>query len=508
EGSTPMQRFHGAGTLRGLGSMPQSTLFEGRFGRMFRNLAPFGPDDEVLEALADTMFEPAAAPGPDEGADSLNNPDIPAGFTYLGQFVDHDITFDPASKLMRENDPNALHDFRTPRFDLDSVYGRGPSDNPFLYEPDGVHLRIGKIQNGEPDLPRTAPGEGGGPRRALIGDPRNDENVIVSQIQLAFLKFHNKVADGLATQFSGDQLFDEARRVVRWHYQWVVIHDFLTTIVSEGLVEDILGSTTFMVEIGNNRQTVTIPRVNRHFYHWHKQPFMPVEFSVAAYRFGHSMVRPRYDLNAVVQDLPIFDPSPAPGEFADLRGFRERPPSWGIEWHRFFQFPAGNAGKLQQTRLIDTKLSPGLRTLPLETAGVADPNDPMRSLARRNLLRGKALGLPSGQDMARAMGLPETLVLSGDQLGLEGDLATAFNQDSPLWFYILREAEVLNNGRHLGPVGGRIVAEVLIGLLEGDPSSYLSVEPNWQPTLGPNAGAFTMVDLLTFASDSGTDQLF
>jgi Animal haem peroxidase len=176
---------------------------------MFRNLPSFGPDDLLLIQLAATMIEPAsAAGGGQDGANPLDNPAISAGYTYLGQFIDHDITFDPTSKLQRDNDPNALRGFRTPRFDLDSVYGRGPDDQPYLYDPDGVHLRIGKSGNGEDDLPRTAPDEGA-PRRALIGDPRNDENVIVSQIQLALLKFHNKVVDSLSGQnLSSSDLFN------------------------------------------------------------------------------------------------------------------------------------------------------------------------------------------------------------------------------------------------------------------------------------------------------------
>src|SRR5262249_4606722 len=152
-----------------------------------------------------------------------------AGFTYLGQFIDHDLTFDPNSKLERENDPDALVDFRTPRLDLDSLYGDGPADNPFLYQDDGVHFLLGLNQAFEEDLPRNSAEA----RRALIGDPRNDENLIVSQLHLAFLKYHNRVVDALRAirpELSGEKLFGEARRIVRWHYQWIVIHEFLRAI--------------------------------------------------------------------------------------------------------------------------------------------------------------------------------------------------------------------------------------------------------------------------------------
>jgi hypothetical protein len=143
QGNNPGMRFHAAGTPRGLGKIAQSSLSEGRFGRMFRNLPAFEPADGKLGALADTMFEPEET-GNDDEESEFDNPNIVAGITYLGQFIDHDLTFDPASKLQRQNDPDALHNFRTPRFDLDSVYGRGPDDEPYLYKPDGIKLRIGK----------------------------------------------------------------------------------------------------------------------------------------------------------------------------------------------------------------------------------------------------------------------------------------------------------------------------------------------------------------------------
>jgi len=521
----PGQRFHGTEPPRGLDQVAGSPLFQGRFGRMFRNLPSLIADDDLLIQLASTMVEPSdlgsagfptsaqpatgsaasgspsssSSPGGQDAPDPFDNPAISAGYTYLGQFIDHDITFDPNSKLQRENDPNALRDFRTPRFDLDSVYGRGPDDQPYLYDDDGMHLRIGKTGNNEDDLPRTSPVEGL-PRRALIGDPRNDENVIVSQIQLATLKFHNRVVDHVANEnrsLSPGDLLNQARQLVRWHYQWVVIHDFLATIVGEDLVEAILHPDTYQVNTAVGPREAFVARPDLKFFHWTNNPYMPVEFSAAAYRFGHSMVRPEYELNQVVKDRPIFSSNPNAGEFDDLRGFRERPPAWIIEWHRFFPFSTGNEAELQRARLIDTKLAPGLSTLP---PGVVSPSDPHKALAERNLLRGKALGLPSGQVVARYMGIPEDLILSGDALGLSGDVAIAFNQDTPLWFYILKEAEVLAIGNQLGPVGGRIVAEVLIGLLAGDPSSYLSIQPHWRPTLlASQKETFTMADLLTFA---------
>src|SRR5437870_4811867 len=181
--------------IRGLMSAKTSPLFQGRFGRMFRSLphAKFGATDKEnidnLAELAKTMsadFDP-----PKDGKDDEES-GIPTLYTYLGQFIDHDITFDPASSLQKQNDPDALIDFRTPAFDLDNVYGRGPDDQPYMYDGDGSFLLGDPIQGGDPgakDLSRN----NANPRRALIGDPRNDEHTIVSQLQGLFLRFHNRI---------------------------------------------------------------------------------------------------------------------------------------------------------------------------------------------------------------------------------------------------------------------------------------------------------------------------
>jgi len=211
-------------------------------------------------------------------------------------------SFDPVSSLQRQNDPDALVNFRTPRLDLDSVYGRGPADDPFLYEDDGMHLRLGKDigPDGARDLPRDRRTEEGspGPNRALIGDPRNDENKIVAQLHAVFLRFHNAVLDKLAGEgLSGEKVFKQAQRL-RWHYQWLVLHDFLPTILGqhgEQLVNDGLFETASYLSTpdtpGEQPIERTIRRAKLLFYHPENQPFIPLEFSVAAYRFGHSMIR-------------------------------------------------------------------------------------------------------------------------------------------------------------------------------------------------------------------------
>jgi hypothetical protein len=336
---------------RGSSVAPRSVFLEGRFGRMFRNLPSFIPEDDPsndrdasLKSLAETMQEPETPPPAPSGTWAPSrepdlDSDIPAGYTYLGQFIDHDITFDPVSSLQRQNDPDGLRNFRTPRFDLDSLYGSGPHNDPFMYDPDvdggGTTLLVGKNENDEDDLPRnvlTADSNSNEPRgRALLGDPRNDENTIVSQLHLLFIKFHNKVLGVVRDKQPGlkpDELFDEAQRVIRWHYQWIVAHDFLRRIVGPEVVADVLkvaGNTYRSPPAGAD---TTFPKIDLKFYGWKQQPYMPVEFSVAAYRFGHSMIRPTYKINDPVPELPIFSTSESPGRFDAFHGFRPLPPQW------------------------------------------------------------------------------------------------------------------------------------------------------------------------------------
>ncbi|MGR2751843.1 peroxidase family protein [Agromyces arachidis] len=452
---------------RGLAYVPASRLLEGKFGRMFR-LPPFVPTDERITEIAEAMTEGDAGRDP-----LLDNPDIPAGYTYLGQFVDHDITFDTASSLERQNDPDALTNFRTPRFDLDCVYGRGPADDPFLYDADAdrVKLLIDHHDN-EDDLQRNSQGT------ALIGDPRNDENTFVSQWQLTMLKFHNAIVDRVEADPSlkrgSETTFEAAQRIARWHYQWLVIHDLLRRIVGDAMLAKVLD------------ESGPLPKVDRRFYKWEHNPYMPVEFSVAAYRFGHSMIRGGYKLNTLVPPLPTFTPDPVnTNPLGHFGGFRILPPGWTIEWARFFELGGAASADLQPSRLIDTKLANVLTRLPPEIGGSRP------SLIERNLLRGARLLLPSGQDVARHMGFA---VLTDAELDLPSP------GPAPLWYYVLKEASVQAAGRHLGETGGRIVAEVFLGLLEKDPSSYLRNEPGWKPFLPSTiAGDFTAGDLVAVA---------
>ena len=453
--------------LRGMRRLPLSTIGEGRFGRMFRRLSPMPPlPDEVLRDLSEGMRDPESPTGWDGSPQSGDNPRIPAGYTYLGQFVDHDVTFDPTSSLQRQNDPDALHDFRTPRFDLDSLYGSGPVDEPFQYErgTNGLRLLIEPNRNGVEDLPRNSQDV------ALIGDPRNDENTIIGQLQLLFLRLHNRLGEQIFTDATvpEEMRFQETQRRVRWHYQWVVVTDFLRRVIGDELFVMLYAS-------GDDG----LPDIRRRYYRPKTAPYMPVEFSAAAFRYGHSQIRGIYDLSAAVTQRPIFVPRELPDPFADLRGFRPLPPGWTIDWSRFF---AVDGSSPQLGRRIDSRLVAALFELPSGGG----------SLAFRNLKRGQVLGLPSGQDVAKYLAVER--VFTGAELEAP--------EPTPLWFYVLKESELITGGEHLGPVGGRIVGEVLLGMLEGDPQSWYNVNRGWRPTL-PDAdgdGQFTMADLVRAAT--------
>jgi hypothetical protein len=478
---------------------PRSVFYDrGRFGRLFPTLPPFAADTPALRAA---LAELGAKSGPMDAGDDLsdavalitdpaksaNNPDNPAmvaGFTFVGQFLDHDMTFDPTSSLARQQDPDSIRNFRVPALDLDSVYGGGPVASPHLYDAtvDGgrTTLLVEDIPGSEAvsidgiarsDVPRNSQ------RTAILGDPRNDENLIVSQLQRAFLGFHNRVVEDLradlGSTLTAQELFGEAQRVVRWHYQWLVIHEFLATTVGAAVVDEILthGPT---------------------FFRWRHEPYIPVEFSVGAYRFGHSQVRPSYRANFGTSATDpgqqffalIFDPSATDlDDPADLRGGRRAPRRF-VDWQTFFDF---GDGRVRHNKRIDTTLSTPLFELLGQPAG-----EPV-SLATRNLVRSLTMEVPSGQRVAAAMRLP---VLAGADLADLAPLGLAHR--TPLWFYVLREAEVATNGERLGPVGGRIVAEVIIGLIVGDPQSYPRQDPDWTPSYGEGDG-FGFTDLLRSA---------
>jgi Animal haem peroxidase len=511
-----MPRMHGR-ELRGLSSTPKSAQFEGTFGRMFRTLAAANHTAKDLKALAELMGAdeeaPKTAQQKDE-PDAEENQSIDAGYTYLGQFIDHDITFDPASSLQKTNDPNALIDYRTPSFDLDNVYGRGPDDQPYLYAPDGMRMLLGRIFTDNVtaktrDVPRLDPSgtnQPNMPARALIGDPRNDENVIVSQLQAVMLRFHNRMVD-IMSEGGQRPTFADVQQQVRWHYQWVVLHDFLPKIVGQKIVNEILP------HLGKAKNIHEVPPQLK-FYNPKNEAFMPVEFSVAAYRFGHSMVRPFYRLN---QNIPHFDIF-SMDKNTSLVGFRAFPDNWAIDWNLYFnppnslKRPETGIDRIQKSYKIDTSI-----VNPLKKLSIFLGENAPASLAERNLLRGLSMGLPSGQAVARAMGLTpiaDSKLLVGKATAEDmpknkkiTDISKNFAGNAPLWYYVLAEAQQQfkddNTPIHLGPVGGRIVAEVFIGLLLMDKHSFLSQNSMWTPNSKfLNDGKFYMLDLINEAMKS------
>ena len=437
---------------------------EGRFGRMFPKLPALYVDPELLVMLG-------AEDGPmDAGkAGDGESTTIPMGFIFLGQFIDHDITLDTTSSVDRANDPTATQNFRTPCLDLDCIYGDGPEATPMLYATDGKTLLTGsedKAALAYHDLQRNRDG------RAIIGDPRNDENRILSQLQLAFIRFHNAVVKKYP-----DQSFEDIHKTVKWHYQWIVVNDFLKVMVGSKLVRDIFAN-------------------GRRFYHPSDRPFIPIEFSTAAFRFGHSLVPQQLRVKAGKNLVNLFGTALGKG-FQALQSHDQV-----VEWDVFFAIENGN-GKLQLAEQLNPKLARSLINLKDEIVG-PDATPEERSLATRNLRRGQSFKLPSGESVARLM----------KAHGIETDISPVINRikadtaaagipmgedSTPLWYYILTEAAVLGKegqpGEGLGPVGGRIVAEVLLGLLECDPTSYLGEAPNWLPFLA-GTNEFTMADLL------------
>ena len=499
----PVKRFHGMKVpiLWFPWKLMKSPCAD-KFGYMFpagvRNASKL-PFDATSQALLNQLGNLMGDPGRDSGADSI----IPAGYTYFGQFVDHDITLDVSSSIDASQDANTITNMRTPALDLDSVYGRGPALDPFLYKfptgampPTAVKLQLGRNRNFGPggpldagnapavpvsfDVPRVLSGTdtvvtpADSTFTAIIGDPRNDENVIVSQLHHAMLRFHNQVVELLITAaFPGD-IFTEAKRIVTHHYQWCVVHDFLPRMCGAAAVNSAIGSVS--------------PAVGSPFR-------MPVEFAVAAYRFGHSMIRNGYILN-------LFLPPTA----STLKGIFDfiRVPllplfsNWVVDFNMFFNTAHPVGTSFNNARKIDSILANGLEAIP-GGSGI------MAVLASRNLRRGLAMGLPSGQAAAASLGITPltaaelTAGLPAPEVALLTANSGILLSKTPLWYYVLREAMVTKNGDELGPLGGRIVAETFVRMLKRDADSFMNV-PGFTPSLPSSVpGTFTIADMLDFA---------
>jgi heme peroxidase len=512
---------------------PSTVEQERRF--QFSRLGPKGGadlDDAVLEAVARAMTAP-----------SVQHPDadgVPAGYTYLGQFVDHDLTKDVTGRALgTELTVESLLQGRSPTLDLDSLYGRGPWHlHDREYYSGDAHLRMGvaaatgvppadpAVQSDHPgfDLPRvgidpTRPQTAADRRAPLIPDARNDENLAVAQTHLAFIRFHNRVVDTLAEDgVAGADQFEQARRIVVRHYQWMLRTDYLPRIVDPAVVDDVFTHGRRFFEAD-----APYPA---------SRPTMPIEFSVAAFRLGHSQVRSSYEWNRVFRTggfgpatmLQLFAFSGVSGALDNLPLDQlddpnasptalRLPSTWIADFGQLFDFAEAQRPELTPeagpnlAKRIDTGLVDPLAHLPAGSFGGRPPAAAaamQRNLAFRNLRRATMVDLASGQQLAQLFGsepLTREQVLAGTGNVVVSGLAPEQEDElaarTPLWFYVLREAE-LNGGRMAG-VGARIVAEVFHRAMEGSRVSIVR-DADWRPALGPDADTFRMVDLLLYAA--------
>lgn len=555
EGILTFDRSGNAATIR-----PSAVADVRKF--RFSRLGPVGePIDDarrlIFEAVATAMTTDPADGDPESGPPFDSG--LPAGFTYLAQKVDHDLTFDAtAAQLGQDVTVDELVQGRSPALDLDSLYGRGPEKDPQFYAADGLHIKTGTTSAVGPnapggdnpfaqveregfDLPRVNAGSTPAERRlANIPDRRNDENLAVAQTHLAFIRFHNRVVDLLASTTPSALLFSAARDTVVRHYQWMLRTDFLPRIVEPEIVTDVFA---------NGRKFFEVP-AEYDDLDWHPTygdsrteprdlPTMPIEFSVAAYRLGHSMIRDVYNWNAIFNNkrIPatllllfafsgtsgILAPAGSPDDLNDPEaGTTQLPGNWVADFRRLYDFAEAGRDDLKVgpddfniTKRIDTLLVNPLQVLPLGSFGGRDAAIHAMgrelNLAFRNLTRSGMVRLCSGQQLAEEFGVKsldagQIITGSGGASldGLNDDQKNSFVQNTPLWFYVLREAEV--NGGRLNGVGGRVVAEVFHRAMEGSRASIVR-DPQWRPGLGPDENTFRMVDLLLFAFEGKKELL-
>lgn len=480
-------------------------LYDTDFGYMFEYLCGCGhhllPSDKhtvrYLKELGKVMADPGSEDTPMDELDS----DIPAIYTYLGQFIDHDITARTDRETgfsdigdeddLRPLDPNDilqnLRNGRRPQLDLDSVFGEGPSLNQHytaqadeeIYNNTSLNIFLEEDDStGYIDLRRN---DG----VAQIADARNDENVMVSQLQATFIKMYNTINDELEPGLSNEAAYCKARRLCRWAYQYVVINDYLQQVCDPNVVHDIMLNGPYFFKTGSY--------------------FMPLEFSVAGFRFGHSMIRHSYKLNdhhtkGIMELLQPSNPE------QDLLDGGQLKADHVIDWSNFANVGSGSVDN--KARKIDPFIAQGL--FDLSSLEAPPPPHVLASLTQRNLLRGYLLNIPTGQAIAKAMRIEpmrhEELVkdLNEEQKCVMYD--SGFTAKTPLWYYVLQEAKVQQEGNRLGYVGSKLVAETIAGLVKMDQNSYYNnqqhprVDADKGITLpGSSTPIQTIADILEYA---------
>ena len=484
------------------------------YGTMFPRLSPFHYSDRAAADLASTMENPHPDPtGIDRGTPD-DSATLPAEYTYLGQFIDHNLDFDRTAQPTADVRSSSLTNFESFRFDLNNVFGGGPSVDPQVYTADHRHLLVaGTLGTPRRDGFPTVRGNGGvydlarNPQtgQAMLVDPRDDETQILSQIAAAFAAFYNDFVD------EGDS-YAEARRLTEDYYQEIVLTDVLPAYVGQRTIDKYLHTGS------GGRVTVNTPNLP-------SGGFTPTEFSVGAYRFGHSLVRDNYHINDIFpltadidDNVPIFDL--ANFQTGDLSGgaplagpngartttctsvslcTQSNPAGHQIQWKYFV--PGLNANPsdpgINFARRTQPTISPALFNLPAEAiAGCADVVDPVcngsGSLIARDFARGNYDGLASGQDIARALGCH---VIPAASLNPTKD--AVFNSGTPLLYYVLAEAQRAR--QVLGCAGRSIVAQTFIRALWATPNSILHTSFRPDPRLvrlAPEKPAFSFGDLL------------
>ena len=483
----------GPGAARARPPSPRSD----RFSRMF-DLPPFAEASPSLEAALREIGRPGglldAADALERGPVDLivdpslsgNNPNNPAhtaGTTFMGQFMDHDMTFDVGSALGVATKPRTATNGRTPSFDLDSVYGGGPDgEPPAVRGRQGPAAgRVGRpIRGPSPHLRqhrhhrRPSKRRARDHRRAACGVPAVPQPGRRGSEGLRHLAPHGPVRGGTTDHHLALPVDRPAR--------------------GPAAVRRAGGARRHPRE-----RLALLPSPDRRGIDPGGVPRSGVPVRAL---HGPPVLSPeprRQRRGAVLRD----DLRPLAGGVArsGRPSGRGKAPRRFVGWQTFFDFADG---QVKPNKRIDTKISTPLFSLPL---GAIASHDQPTALPQRNLLRNLTWELPSGQAIAEYVGAP---VLSRRDLAELRDFGLGLDRRTPLWYYALKEAEVVQDGLRLGPVGGRIVAEVIIGLLRADPASYLSVDPRWRPTLptrpGAVTGEFRMVDFLTFAGVDPTSR--